>query len=75
MSLGKGKVFPNTVIDLTRCITESVSIMFYVFTDAYLLFTMFSKLFKKADCAVKAPAEFSTILDLAEAWELKIKYA
>ena len=38
-------------------------------------FTTFSKLFKKADCAVKALAKFPTIEDLAEAWELKIKYA
>ena len=40
-----------------------------------LRFTTFSKLFKKADCAVRALAVFSTIEDLAEAWEFRIKYA
>ena len=40
-----------------------------------LRFTTFSKLFKKADCAVNQLAVFPTIEDLAEAWELKIKYA
>ena len=40
-----------------------------------LRFTTFSKLFKKADCAVRALALFPTIEDLAEAWELRIKYA
>ena len=40
-----------------------------------LRFTTFSKLFKKADCAVNALTVFPTIEDLAEAWELRIKYA
>ena len=40
-----------------------------------LRFTMFSKLSKKADCAVSALAVLPTIPDLAEAWELRIKYA
>ena len=40
-----------------------------------LQFTISSKLFKKADCAVKALAIFSTIPDLVEAWELRIKHA
>ena len=38
-------------------------------------FTTFSKLLKKADCAVKELAIFPTTEDLAEAWELKINYA
>ena len=38
-------------------------------------FTMFSKLSKKADYAVRALAVLPTIPDLAEAWELRIKYA
>ena len=37
-----------------------------------LRFTVSSKLFKKADCAVKALAVFPTIEDLEEAWELRI---
>ena len=40
-----------------------------------LQITMFSKLIKKADCAVIALVVLPTIEDLAEAWELKIKYA
>ena len=40
-----------------------------------LRFTTFSTLFKKADCAVRALAVFPTIEDLAETWELRIKYA
>ena len=40
-----------------------------------LRFTTFSKLFKKADSAVRALAVFPTIEDLAEARELRIKYA
>ena len=40
-----------------------------------LRFTTFSKLFKKADFAVSALTVFPTIPDLAEAWELRIKYA
>ena len=40
-----------------------------------LQFTTFSKLFQKADCAVNALAVFATIEDLAEAGELRIKYA
>ena len=40
-----------------------------------LRFTMFSKLFKKVDWAVNALTVFPTIKDLAQAWELKIKYA
>ena len=40
-----------------------------------LQFTTFSKLFKKADCAVRALVVLPTIPDLAEAWELRIKYA
>ena len=39
-----------------------------------LQFTMFSKLFKNADCAVSALAVLPTIPDLAEAWELRIEY-
>ena len=39
------------------------------------LFTTFSKLFKKADCAVSALMVLPNIPDLAEAWELRIKYA
>ena len=40
-----------------------------------LQFTTFSKLSKKADCAVSALTVLPTIPDLAEAWELRIKYA
>ena len=40
-----------------------------------LRFTMFSKLFRKADCAVSALTVLPTISDLAEARELIIKYA
>ena len=40
-----------------------------------LRFTTFSKLSKKDDCAVSELAVLPTIPDLAEAWELKIKYA
>ena len=40
-----------------------------------LRFTTFSKLFKKADCAVNALMVFATIDDLAEVWELRIKYS
>ena len=40
-----------------------------------LRFTTFSKLFKKVDCVVSALAVLPTIPDLAEAWELRIKYA
>ena len=40
-----------------------------------LQFTTFSKLFKKVDCAVSALVALPTIPDLAEAWELRIKYA
>ena len=39
-----------------------------------LQFTTFSKLSKKADCVVRALAVLPTIPDLAEAWELRIKY-
>ena len=39
-----------------------------------LRFTMFSKLFKKADCAVSTLVALPTIPDLSEAWELRIKY-
>ena len=39
-----------------------------------LRFTTFSKLFKKADYAVKELSVLPKIEDLAEAWELKIKY-
>ena len=40
-----------------------------------LRFTTFSKLFKKADCAVSALPMLPTIPDLTEAWKLRIKYA
>ena len=40
-----------------------------------LRFTTFSKLSKKADCAVNPLVLLPTIPDLAEAWELRIKYA
>ena len=39
-----------------------------------LWFTTFLKLSEKADCAVSALAVLPTIPDLAEAWELRIKY-
>ena len=37
--------------------------------------TTFSKLLKIADCAVRVLTVLTTISDLAEAWELRIKYA
>ena len=40
-----------------------------------LRFTISSKVLRKADYAVRALAVLPTILDLAEAWELGIKYA
>ena len=40
-----------------------------------LRFTKLSELSRKADCAVTALAVLPTIGDLAEAYELRIKYA
>ena len=50
-------------------------ISFNIFLNIYSAITTFSKVFKKADRAVRALALFATIEDLAEAWQLKIKYA
>ena len=65
----------QTVINFTRCITESVLIALDIFPDVHSAVHNVSKLFKNADCAVSALAVLPSIPDLAEAWELRIKYA
>ena len=57
----------HAVIDFNQSITEIVLIVLDIFLMSTLQFTTFSKLFKKADCAVRALTVLPTISDLAEA--------
>ena len=63
-------MFADTVIDLTRCVIERVLITFYVFLNIYSSIHNVFKIIQKK--LMRALANYS---DLAEAWELKTKYA
>ena len=65
-----------TLVDLTRCVTESVLIVLDILPNVHsVVHNIFKIIQKKADCAVSPLAVLPTIPDLAEAWELRIKCA
>ena len=69
-------VFSHAVIDHTRCVTKSVLMTLDILPNVHsVVHNVFKIIQKKADCAVSALAVLPTIPDLAEAWELRIKYA
>ena len=49
--------------------------MLDIFLNVYSMIYNVFKIIQEADCAVNALVVFPTILDLTEAWELRIKYA
>ena len=42
------KIFPNAVIDLTRCVTESLLVSFDIFLDVYLSIHNVFKIIQKS---------------------------
>ena len=49
--------------------------MLNIFSNVHSAIHNVLKIIQKADCAVSALAVLPTVPDLAEAWELRIKYA
>ena len=68
-------IFSHAIINLTGCVTESVLISFDIFPNVYPVIYDILEIIRKSFLGCHALTVFPTILDLAEACELKIKYA